>query len=128
MGCCGGKKYIGNFIFKPIEIKLVKTGDEKLDKLFVDLEDCIKESEDIRQKIAVKFKDMIVSTGSCVLKHPTFERSLSTFLITILIEINKDVSTTANKIEEFDFKSLISVDSKPPFIHINEEKKKELKK
>jgi len=121
------RRYIGNKIFQPIEIKLQKCGNAKLDKLFDEMEVNIKQSEDLRGKIAAHFKDMIVATGSCVLVHPTVERSISTFLICILIEINKDLEGDWKKIHDFDFKKLLTIDSKPPFVHMNEEKKQELK-
>lgn len=128
MGCCGGKRYIGNFIFKPIDCQtLAKCSHDSLDKMFFEIEGFIKRSEEVRSSIAAKFKDMIVATGSCVLLHPTVERSLSSFLILIMIEINKELGDDLKKLEEFDYKSLIQIDSKPPFVHINEEKKKELK-
>ena len=127
MGCCTGKRYIGNFIFKPLEVyKLEKCNHENLDKMFLEIEDYIKQSEDIRQQIAAKFKNMIVSTGSCVLIHPNVERSISTFLIIILIELNRGIGNDLKKIQEFELKSLLKFDSAPPFIHIDDSKKKEL--
>ena len=128
MGCCGGKRYVGNFLFKPIELnKLEKCNHEKLDNMFSEVEGYIKQSEEVRKQIADKFKTMIVSTGSCVLIHPTVERSITTFIILYLIQINKNIGSDIKKIEEFDFKSLFKIDSQAPFIHINDTKKKELK-
>jgi hypothetical protein len=128
MGCCGGKRYIGNFLFKPIEVKnFDRCNHEKLDTMFIEIEGFVKKSEDLRKSIADKFKDMIVATGSCVLIHPTVERSLSTFLILIMIEISKELGQDWEKFKNFDYKTLIKIDSTAPFVHINEEKKTELK-
>jgi Glu-tRNA(Gln) amidotransferase subunit E-like FAD-binding protein len=120
MGCCGTRKQIaGHIIFKSIDVSIEKCGNEELDQIFQEAAVCLRRAEETRKKLASKYKNMIVETGTCVLKHPTFERSITSYIIQLLIEIYKDVKSEKDKIAKFDFKSLIKFDSVAPFFHLD---------
>jgi hypothetical protein len=129
MGCCSSKhKFIGNIIFRPIEIRIQKCGNPELDVIFDEASTSLKKCEEIRSTISEAFKKMIIATGSCVLRQPTFERSVTTFIILILIEITKDFKNNTEALSNFDFKKLIKFDKTPPYVHLDDDSLKELKK
>jgi hypothetical protein len=130
MGCshfCNEKKYVGNVIFRKIEYKFEKTGNDELDKMFSEAGEVLKNSEEIRMKIADKFRNILIATGTCVLKRPTFERSVSSFVIQILIEIYKDIGNDKNKLKQFEFSSLFQFSTTAPYMSYNQNKAKELR-
>jgi hypothetical protein len=128
MGCCSTKtKFIGNIIFRPIEIRIQKCGNSELDKIFDEASVSLKQCEEMRSTIAEAFKKMIIATGSCVLRQPTFERSVTTFIILIFIQITKDLKNNTESLSKFDFKKMIKFDKTAPYLHLNEDSLKELK-
>ena len=50
---------------------------------------CLEKTEDTRKKLADKFKTISIETGVCVLKNPTLERCITSFLVNFLLEIIK---------------------------------------
>lgn len=128
MGCCSYSRSIrGNIIFRPIVVNITRCGHVELDKHFEDMSKCLEKAENTRKKIADKFKSMIISTGSCVLKHPTFERSVSSFIILIFLEITKDLQQDANILSEFNFKSLLKLESTAPYVSFDQKQLDQLK-
>lgn len=129
MGCCSNRpKIIGNIIFRPIDIKIQKCGNIELDKIFDEAIVSLKKCEEIRGNVAEAFKAMIIATGSCILRQPTFERSITTFIILILIEITKDLKNNNEILSKFDFKKLIKFEKTSPYLSLDEAAIKELKK
>jgi hypothetical protein len=128
MGCCGSrKKMMGNIIFRPIDQKIEKCGDKEFDEMFDKIAMLINKAEDLRGKIAGKFKNMIIETGSCVLRRPTIERSVSSFVLQIFIEVNKDIKGDTEKLKKFNFKSLFEFKISAPYFSFNQKSISELK-
>jgi hypothetical protein len=130
MGCCSAfrKKPLGNIIFKTIHTEIDKCGNKELDDIFEEANKVLVKGEKVRQEIADKFKQMIVETGVCVLKRPSIERSVSSFMVQILVQIFKEIKNDYSKIKNFNFKSLFKFELQSPFFTLNTESVAELKK
>jgi len=128
MGCCpSGQSMMGHVIFQPLTIKIENCGVNDLDKIFFEMKKCLEKTEATRQKLADKFKTMIIDTGVCVLKKPELERCITAFLVNILIEIVKSSGNKSDEITKFDFHSLIQFDKFPPFVSYDNKKLEEIK-
>lgn len=128
MGCCQGQNMVGHVLFQPLVIKIENCGVDDLDKIFKEMKKCLEKTEVTRQKLAEKFKSMIIETGVCVLKNPRLERCITAFLVNILIEIVKLSDNKTDEINQFDFHSLIKFDKSPPFVSFDTKKIQEMKK
>jgi hypothetical protein len=129
MGCCSsGQSMMGHVIFQPLTIKIENCGVNDLDKIFSKMKKCLEKTEATRQKLAEKFKTMIIETGVCVLKRPELERCITAFLVNILIEIVKTSGEKSDEITKFDFHSLIKFDKTSPFVSFDNKKLEEIKK
>ena len=126
--CYDEVNYVGHKIFQPIKTDLVcEQEDENIKRLF---EECLKElvkCEEIRKGIAEKFRTLFIETGSCVLKHPTFERSVSSFIACLIIHLKRCAKAKSVEIKDVKFTSLFKIDTTPPFFHIDNEEITKLK-
>lgn len=127
--CYDEVNYVGHKIFQPIKTDLVcEQEDENIKRLF---DECLKElvkCEDIRKGIAEKFRTLFIETGSCVLKHPTFERSISSFIACLMIHLKRCAKAKSVEIKDIQFTSLFKIDTNPPFFHIDNEEVAKLKR
>ena len=123
--CCNPdiKLYIGHKLFKPIEtkIQIEEKLTEEEQNLIRELENLLIKSEEERKDIANKFKTMLINTGTCVLKRPTTERSLITYILLILVKLlthikKKNISFSY---EDFNILNFISFSIQSPFIDLN---------
>lgn len=123
--CCGGEEYRGNVIFQPISSNLVLEGEqynEEDTKILERCEQLLKESEQERTKIADKFKDLLVDTGSCVINKPTLERALLTYIIYLIEQIilsAKEKKVAFDK-KDFSLTNFITISKEKPFLIINQ--------
>lgn len=126
--CCGtSKKMMGNIIFKPIEANIEKCGDKDFDNMFEKISVIITKTEEVRNKIAEKFKVMVIETGACVLRRPCIERSLSSFILQIFIQVTKDLDGNVEKLKQFNYKALFEFKMSSPFFSFNTKSLSELK-
>jgi hypothetical protein len=128
MGCCGHKKKpLGNIIFKPIDTKIEKCGNKELDEIFNEMVELLVNAENVRKQIAEKFKVMIIETGVCVLKRPSIERCISSFIVQVFVEIIKNASDEYEKLRKINFSTMIIYKSEYPFLSLNKTFLEELK-
>ena len=117
------KLYIGHKIFKPIEtkIKIEEEITEEEQNLIKELEKILIKSEEERKDIANKFKTMLINTGACVLKRPTTERSLITYILLILIKLKSHIkkNNISFSNEDFNILNFITFSIQSPFINLN---------
>ena len=124
--CCRGDEYQGNKIFKSINTNLILEGEnfsEEEKKILEKCKNLLKQSEEERVKIAEKFKELLVDTGACILKQPTLERALVSFIIYLFEQIiicakEKKVAFDKN---DFAITNFISISKEKPFIAFNQE-------
>jgi hypothetical protein len=125
--CSNRKKIIGNIVFKPIQDKLLKTGKKELDDLFINAEKSLKKAESLRINLAEKFKTMIIETGVCVLRNPTIERVIISFLVLILVNIYKESHKDYQKIQTIEYSKIFLYKKEAPFLSLNDETMKSIK-
>ena len=78
------------------------------------------ESEKIRKDLADKFEIMLIETGACVLKRPTFERSITSFVLLVIINIKMCANAKGVDISKLNISSLFSFSLTPPFFSVNQ--------
>lgn len=123
--CCSSEDYQGNKIFQKINTNLILE-DENLSeegkRILGQCEQLLKESEEQRQKIADKFKELLVDTGACVICKPTLERAAITYIIYLFEQIM--LSAKENKVlfdkKDFDLSNFISITKTSPFMTLNQ--------
>lgn len=123
---------IGHKIFKPlctkIDVDKSQFSPETQDKI-TKCEAILSETENCRKEIATKFENMLVETGSCVLRQPTFERSVITYIVNLLTQIK--ISAKKNNVQfdanDFSIKKIFGIKSSLPFIEINDGEMRTLK-
>ena len=123
----------GNKIFKRINTKLDTEKINLTPEEKSTLEDCMKlleEAEKVRNEIAGKFELFLYHTGACVLTQPTLERGLTTYIINILIQIiiSANEKNIQFKITDIILDRFILITNTLPFIEINKNMLKILKK
>jgi hypothetical protein len=92
-------------------------------------ENLLKQSEEERLKIADKFRELLVNTGACILKKPTLERAVISFIIYLFEQI---IFCAKKKSVEFDKKdfaitNFIKISNESPFVSFNQETLNNLK-
>ena len=124
--CCYKEpEFIGHKIFKKID-----TNIEFPDDLSEDNKNALNEYKNLllkneykRQEIANKFENMLVNTGACVLRKPTLERAILTYIVSFCVKLK--YSTKNKKIEidpnDINLIKLFSFSLKPPFVSFNDE-------
>ena len=123
--CCSADEHRGNKIFQKINTNLILE-DENLSeegkRILGQCEQLLKESEEQRQKIADKFKELLVDTGACVICKPTLERAAITYIIYLFEQIM--LSAKKNKVlfdkKDFDLSNFISITKTSPFVTLNQ--------
>jgi len=123
--CCSADEYRGNKIFQKINTNLILE-DENLSeegkKILEQCEQLLKESEEQRQKIADKFKELLVDTGACVISKPSLERAAITYIIYLFSQIMlsaKEKNEIFDK-KDFDLSNFISITKTSPFVTLNQ--------
>ena len=114
----------GNKIFKKINTDLNIENINLTEKEKKSLEECsklLKEAENERIIISKKFELFLYYTGACVLKRPTMERGLISYIVNILTQIYINAN---NKKIEFSIKDIyltnfIELSKERPYIRIN---------
>ena len=125
---CGDVDYIGHKIFLPINTELTMESDNpELSNLIASTQKDLLYSESIRKEIADKFEKLLVETGACVLKRPTFERGILSFIIQILIQIKLSSTKKVTDIQQLNFLSLFQFSLSPPFLVINQTEVQKIK-
>ena len=123
--CCSADEYRGNKIFQKINTNLILE-DENLSeegkKILEQCEQLLKESEEQRQKIADKFKELLVDTGACVISKPTLERAAITYIIYLFSQIMLSAKEKNEKFDkkDFDLSNFISITKTSPFVTLNQ--------
>ena len=123
--CCSADEYRGNKIFQKINTNLILE-DENLSeegkKILEQCEQLLKESEEQRQKIADKFKELLVDTGACVITKPTLERAAITYIIYLFSQIMLSAKEKNEKFDkkDFDLSNFISITKTSPFVTLNQ--------
>ena len=123
--CCSADEYRGNKIFQKINTNLILE-DENLSeegkKILEQCEQLLKESEEQRQKIADKFKELLVDTGACVISKPTLERAAITYIIYLFSQIMLSAKEKNEKFDKKDFElsNFISITKTSPFVTLNQ--------
>ena len=124
--CCSADEYRGNKIFQKINTNLILE-DENLSeegkKILEQCEQLLKESEEQRQKIADKFKELLVDTGACVIRKPTLERAAITYIIYLIeqIIISAKDKTQIFTQDDFSISNFISIKDERPFFSLNQD-------
>ena len=121
---CGNEDYQGNKIFQKINTNLILE-DEKLSEdsreILERCEKLLKESEEQREKIAEKFRELLIDTGACVICKPTLERAVITFIIYFFEQIMlsaKEKKVVFDK-NDFAISNFITISKKSPFLTLN---------
>jgi len=130
--CCANEEYQGNIIFKSINTNLILEGEQFSEEEKIILNRCenlLKQSEEERLKIADKFKELLVNTGACILKKPTLERAVISFIIYLFEQIifcakKKSVEFDKN---DFAITNFIKISKESPFVSFNQETLNNLK-
>ena len=119
--CWESDNYVGHKIFLPLNTDInVSTDDTELNVIINQCKSELIESERIRKDLADKFEIMLVETGACVLKKPTFERSIISFVVLIIINIKMCANAKGADISQLNISSLFSFSMKPPFFSVNQ--------
>lgn len=119
--CWESDNYIGHKIFLPLNTDIkVNTDDTELNVIINQCKSELIESEKIRKDLADKFEIMLVETGACVLKKPTFERSIISFVVLIIINIKMCANAKGADISKLNISSLFSFSLTPPFFAVNQ--------
>ena len=119
--CGESANYVGHKIFLPLNTDItVNTEDTELNVLINQCKSELIESEKIRKDLADKFEIMLIETGACVLKQPTFERSIISFVLLVIINIKMCGNTKGVDISELNVSSLFSFSLTPPFFAVNQ--------
>jgi len=123
--CCSADDYQGNKIFQKINTNLILEGEnlsEEGKRILEQCEQLLKETEEQRQKIADKFKELLVDTGACVICKPTLERAVITYIIYLLEQIMLSAKEKNEKFDrsDFDLSNFISITKKSPFVTLNQ--------
>ena len=63
---------------------------------------------------------MLIETGACVLKRPTFERSITSFVLLVIINIKMCANAKEVDISKLNISSLFSFSLTPPFFAVNQ--------
>ena len=114
-------QYQGNIIFQPIKTKIIQENDKFTEEEREVLEDCeknLKESEEKREIIAEKFRDMLDNTGAGVLFQPSLERAIISFIIYFFEQIilcAKEKQTAPDK-NYFSKIKFIEITKESPFV------------
>ena len=130
--CCANEEYQGNIIFKSINTNLILEGEQFSEEEKIILNRCenlLKQSEEERLKIADKFRELLVNTGACILKKPTLERAVISFIIYLFEQIifcakKKSVEFDKN---DFAITNFIKISKESPFVSFNQETLNNLK-
>ena len=121
---CGNEDYQGNKIFQKINTNLILE-DEKLSEdsreILERCEQLLKESEEQREKIAEKFRELLIDTGACVICKPTLERAVITFIIYFFEQIMLSAKEKKVVFDKSDFaiSNFITISKKSPFLTLN---------
>ena len=121
---CGNEDYQGNKIFQKINTNLILE-DEKLSEdsreILERCEKLLKESEEQREKIAEKFRELLIHTGACVICKPTLERAVITFIIYFFEQIMLSAKEKKVVFDKSDFaiSNFITISKKSPFLTLN---------
>ena len=121
---CGNEDYQGNKIFQKINTNLILE-DEKLSEdsreILERCEKLLKESEEQREKIAEKFRKLLIDTGACVICKPTLERAVITFIIYFFEQIMLSAKEKKVVFDKSDFaiSNFITISKKSPFLTLN---------
>jgi hypothetical protein len=121
---CGNEDYQGNKIFQKINTNLILE-DEKLSEdsreILERCEKLLKESEEQREKIAGKFRELLIDTGACVICKPTLERAVITFIIYFFEQIMLSAKEKKVVFDKSDFaiSNFITISKKSPFLTLN---------
>ena len=121
---CGNEDYQGNKIFQKINTNLILE-DEKLSEdsreILERCEKLLKESEEQREKIAEKFRELLIDTGACVICKPTLERAVITFIIYFFEQIMLSAKEKKVVFDKTDFaiSNFITISKKSPFLTLN---------
>ena len=119
--CWESDNYVGHKIFLPLNTDInVSTDDTELNVIINQCKSELIESERIRKDLADKFEIMLVETGACVLKKPTFERSIISFVVLIIINIKMCANSKGADISKLNISSLFSFSMTPPFFSVNQ--------
>ena len=91
--------------------KIYENLSEEGKKILEQCEQLLKESEEQRQKIADKFKELLVDTGACVIRKPTLERAAITYIIYLIeqIIISAKDKTQIFTQDDFSISNFISI-------------------
>ena len=121
---CGNEDYQGNKIFQKINTNLILE-DEKLSEdsreILERCEKLLKESEEQIEKIAEKFRELLIDTGACVICKPTLERAVITFIIYFFEQIMLSAKEKKVVFDKSDFalSNFITISKKSPFLTLN---------
>ena len=121
---CGNEDYQGNKIFQKINTNLILEGEKLSEDSREILERCeklLKESEEQREKIAGKFRELLIDTGACVICKPTLERAVITFIIYFFEQIMLSAKEKKVVFDKSDFaiSNFITISKKSPFLTLN---------
>lgn len=121
---CGNEDYQGNKIFQKINTNLILEGEKLSEDSREILERCeklLKESEEQREKIAEKFRELLIDTGACVICKPTLERAVITFIIYFFEQIMLSAKEKKVVFDKSDFaiSNFITISKKSPFLTLN---------
>ena len=122
---CSSAEYKGNQIFEEINTKLMYENVDLSEETKKNLERCeqlLKEFEEQRQKIADKFKELLVDTGACVICKPTLERAAITYIIYLIEQIMISAKDKKNIFtqNEFSLSNFITIQTKSPYFTLNQ--------
>ena len=123
--CCSPDEYQGNIIFKSINTNLILEDDnftEEEKKILEKCQNLLKNSEEERKKIADKFEEVLENTGACILRQPTLERAIISFIIYLFEQIilcAKKNNVVFDK-NDFAITNFVSVSKTSPFVQFNQ--------
>ena len=126
LNCCYKEpEYIGHKIFKKIDTNIEIPDDLSEDNknALNEYKNLIIKNENKRQEIADKFENMLIKTGACVLRKPTLERGILTYIVSFCVKLKYSAKNKNIEIDPKDINliKLFNFSLKPPFISFSDE-------
>ena len=126
LNCCYKEpEYIGHKIFKKIDTNIEIPDDLSEDNknALNEYKNLIIKNENKRQEIADKFENMLIKTGACVLRKPTLERGILTYIVSFCVKLKYSAKNKNIEIDPKDINliKLFNFSLKPPFVSFSDE-------
>lgn len=131
VSCCWSSEdfHRGHIIFQEIKDTLEYTGKNEVDPIIKESKLYMEKAEETRKKMAKKFEDMFIKTGSIVLRQPNVERAILALIVHFLILVTKSAKEKKQIITPDDLKlsEFFMFTKETPFLRLNDAKIEEIK-